>query len=447
MQRSFVLLVAAGLVLVLGSCSSEERGADSKPASSAAAPAPAASTPPSLPKGLLLALSQFEVAPDGKVLPKPGAARLEWLTRRDGVWRIGALEDGESNVFHKGMVYTPPGAAPGILTLGGNAAAVKLWRGADGGLSSQPVWRAEFGGQQNRMRDAEVGDVLGDGRPTIAVATHDQGVVALVIPDPDGSFEVREIDRQPETFVHEIELGDLDGDGMLEVYATPSEPNRMDGTPQSGKVVRYVPQKPEGRTVVADLGNRHAKEILVQDVDGDGRDELYVCVEAETEGSGSNMRIKEPVEVRRFDAGTDPAQGETIATIDDLLCRFLTAGDVDGDGRKEIVASAFKSGVWLLRPPATPTAPWRRELIDAKSSGFEHAALLTDLDGDGTDELYVAGDDQGELKRYVWKDGRPIAETVLKRKVPGSVLTWNLMPVPVELLPPAETAATPPAPE
>lgn len=438
MKRTPVLTIA--LALALGACGSGEKSGSSQPAGAEAASA----APASMPQGLLLALSQFEVGPDGKVIPKPGPARLEWVIRKDGKWQSGALEDPESNVFHKALVYTPPGAAPGILTLGGNAAALKLWRAGAGGLTSQPVWRAEFGGKQNRMRDAEIGDVLGDGRPVIAVATHDQGVVALVLPNPDGSFEVRELDREPETFVHEIELGDLDGDGVMEIYATPSEPNRLDGTPQSGKVVRYVPKKSEARKVVADLGTRHAKEILVKDVDGDGRDELYVCVEAETEGMEPNIRIKTPVEVRRYDAGTDPAKGQIIATIDDRLCRFLTAGDVDGDGKKELVAAAFKSGVWLLRPGADPHQRWKKELVDARSSGFEHAALLVDLDGDKKDELYVAGDDQGALKRYVWKDGRAVAETLLQRKVPGAVLTWNLMPVPVELLP---TPASAPAPE
>ena len=441
MQRSYA--VAAVLAVALGGCSSGEK-ADA-PALGANA---ATATPPSLPRGLLLALSQFEVGPDGKVLPKPGPARLEWLIRKDGKWETGALEDPESNVFHKALAYTPPGAAPGILTLGGNAAAVKLWREEQGGFAAQPVWRAEFGGKQNRMRDAEVGDVLGDGRPAIVVATHDQGVVALLLPNADGSFEVRELDREPDTFVHEIELGDLDGDGVLEIYATPSEPNRVDGTSQAGRVVRYVPKQGEPRTVVADLGQRHAKEILVRDVDGDGRDELYVCVEAQTEGTEPNVRIQAPVEVRRYDAGTDPAKGQTIATLDDRFCRFLTAGDVDGDGKKEIVAAPFKSGVWLLRPGADPKQPWKKELIDADSSGFEHAALLTDLDGDGKDELYVAGDDQGELKRYVWKEGRPVAEVLLRRKVPGSVMTWNLMPVQTRLIEPtrwSEPKGTKPA--
>ena len=103
----------------------------------------------------------------------------------------------------------------------------------------------------------------------IAVATHDQGVVALVKPEGEG-YVVEEIDREADTFVHEIEIGDLDGDGVLEVYATPSEPNRLDGSTQSGRVTRYVPAKGEGRVVVADLGDRHAKEIFVEDMDGDG---------------------------------------------------------------------------------------------------------------------------------------------------------------------------------
>jgi hypothetical protein len=41
----------------------------------------------------------------------------------------------------------------------------------------------------------------------LAVATHDQGVVAVVKPSGDG-WEVMEIDSEPNTFVHEIEVGD-----------------------------------------------------------------------------------------------------------------------------------------------------------------------------------------------------------------------------------------------
>jgi hypothetical protein len=386
----------------------------------------------SLPNGLLLAYSQFQVV-DGKATAKPGPARLDILTREGGEWKTEILEDAQSNVLHKALVLTPRGQPPGILTLGGSGAYVKLWRRTKGKLQASTLWHAEFGGKFNRMRDAEIADLYGDGTPAIAVATHDQGVVA-VLRQRVNKWKVERIDKKKDTFVHEIEIGDLDKDGTLEVYATPSEPNKLDAEAQRGEVVRYVPKKGEGPTVVADLGNRHAKEIYVGDVDGDGTDELYVAVEALTKGRGASLEIVEPVEIRRYDANTAPDAKVIIATIPDRLCRFLTVGDVDGDGKREMVAASFSKGLWMLRPGKDPRSEWGVESIDRDSGGFEHAALLTDLDGDGTDELYVAADVQGELRRYVWVRGRAKREVILKRDIPMSRMTWNIMPAPVDVL-------------
>jgi len=269
---------------------------------------------------------------------------------------------------------------------------------------------------------------------SLVVATHDQGVVAIVTPEGDG-YTVTEIDQAPNIFVHEIEIGDLDGDGVPEIYATPSEPNRLDGTPQSGVVVRYIPAKGNERVVVADLGDRHAKEILVADVDGDGIDELYVSIEGETEGKGASRRIKSPVEIRRYEAGTPPTEGVVIATLQDSLSRFLTVGDIDGDGKREMIVATFSTGLWLFRPGPDPSKPWKRELIDRDSAGFEHASILADLDEDGVDELYVASDKHKEVRRYVWNGRKLVREVIYTRPDDRPIFTWNLMPVPVSLIP------------
>ena len=108
----------------------------------------------------------------------------------------------------------------------------------------------------------------------------------------------------------------------------------------------------------------------MRDVDGDGVDELYVAVEAKTEGSGAATRIVEPVAILRFDADTDPKARNVIATLDDRLTRFLTAGDVDGDGKKEMVAAGFRSGLWLLRPGADPKGAWQIQQIDRRLVGL-----------------------------------------------------------------------------
>jgi hypothetical protein len=370
--------------------------------------------------GLLLSLAVLESGPSG---PVPQPAQLGILTHDGTAWNYRFIEDEDSNVFHKGMVFAPAGGEAAILTAGGTKAMIKLWN-MDG--TSSTLWEQDFGGKFSRMRDLEVADVNGDGFTDIVVATHDQGVVAVLYGDAGGSYTASELDAEPNTFVHEVEVGDLDGDGVLEIYATPSLPNKLDGTPQPGFVTRYVPGIEEGRTLVADLGDRHAKEILVDDVDGDGTDELYVSVEAVAGGR---------VEILRFDAGTDPTEGMLITSLGDTLTRFLTAGDVDGDGIKEMVAAANKSGLWLLRPGTDPRAEWSIESIDRNSGGFEHASILTDLDGDGVDELYVANDDDGEINRYVWVDGEPQRELLYTHPEGLSGFTWNIMPAPIALIP------------
>jgi hypothetical protein len=390
-----------------------------------------AKVPADMERGLLVALSQFEVGPDKKVLPKPGPAKLIIVTREGGEWKTQEIEDSDSNVFHKAFVYRPKGGEPGIVTLGGMGAHVKIWRKKDGKFTSETLWSKDFGGRWSRMRDAEIADFFGAG-PTLAVATHDQGVVVTIAPK-EGGWDVAELGAKKNTFVHEIEVGDMDGDGRMEVYATPSDPNKLDGSVQTGRVYRYVPGlEGDKETLVADLGHRHAKEILVTDMDGDGKDELYVAVEAHTERKDGRVRVVDPVEIRRYVQGTDPKSGEVIAEIRDRLCRFLTVGDVDGDGKKEMVVAPFSAGLWLLRP--TAEGKWRKKRIDKKSGGFEHAAVLLDLDGDGKDEIYVASDNQGELRRYTWNGTGFDKEVILSREIPRSVFTWNIMPVPLSLV-------------
>ncbi len=370
-------------------------------------------------QALVLAMAVLGKDENGK--PKTLPARMNILERTGAGWTSRYIEDPASTAFHKAMAYRLSDGSEGVLTLGGAAAAVKFWTP---GEAPKTLWEADFGGKFSRMRDAEVGDVYGDGTQAIVVVTHDQGVVAVLRPQPDGQVRIEELDRQPDVIVHEVELGDLDGDGVLEIYATPSAPNRMDGTPQHGQVVRYVPARGEGREELLDLGDRHAKEILADDLDGDGRDELYISVEAVSGGQ---------VEIRRYSLGeNDEPTVATVARLDDKLCRFLTAGDVDGDGRRELVAATNQKGLWLLRPSADE---WEASLIDADSSGFEHASILLDLDGDGRDELYVASDRQSEVRRYD-RVGQTWEKQVLLQYDEGLTgFTWNIMPVPKSYLP------------
>ncbi|MCU0611516.1 MAG: VCBS repeat-containing protein [Candidatus Eisenbacteria bacterium] len=368
-------------------------------------------------RGVLM-LCQAQFVTDASGHPTPGPARMELVRATNGTWDRVVLEDTLSNVFHKAMVSISAGDTS-VYTIGGDNAALTCWDA--GRVPSRPrrLWQPSFGGKHNRVRDVERGDVDGDGEQELVMATHDQGVVA-VADLVQGTWQITEVDSAPSTFVHEIEIGDVDRDGRLEFYATPSKPNKASGASQPGAVVQYSwDGQKYARAVVDSFLDTHAKEILVADLDGNG-DELYVVKEAVTTAGGAEPEV--PVTIVRYQRSKESWQKDVVSTIPDRQCRFLLASDLDGDGKKELVAASFKSGLWWVVPGGT--LPWRRELIDAASSGFEHACVAADMDADGVQELYVASDDQKELRKYLRTPGGFARTTLLP--LHGDVITWGL---------------------
>lgn len=420
----FVFLLAFGLAAGCGKAKDQEtKGRDAQPRAAVEEAKPQGKTKgekePKVTgseesRSLLVTMSQFK--PDDKGLyTVPDRAVMLVIAKEDGKWKTERVEDSESNVFHKAMQY----GDKGILTIGANEAQLKLWNKKDGKWSFETLWKTQFGGKHNRLRDFEFGDFDGDGADDLAIATHDQGVVEVVW-NKDGKWVPEEIDRHKDTFVHEIELGDLDKDGKLEIYATPSEPNTASGKDQGGKVVRYAWDGERFvRSEVVSLDTRHIKEILVADIEKDGALELYAAVEAETDGAV----IKTPVEIRRFDLKDGAFVPSKVATIGDRFTRFLVAGDVDNDGADELIAAAFSSGVWVIEKNGET---WESKNIEKTSGGFEHAAYLADIENDGRLELYVANDNAGTLERYDYEDEAYKKEVVWRRPVPSSAMVWNI---------------------
>lgn len=416
-MRSYtlVLLAVAIFAVACGKAKEESKEATGAPSTSVAL-APKAETRPSAKSGKALLVTQSLFKADEKgAYTVPDAAVMLILRPENDAWAAERVEDRESNVFHKALQY----GKLGILTLGGDKAMLKLWKMSQGKWEFETIWSPVFGGEHNRLRDFEISDFDGDGNEDLAIATHDQGVVAVVWRRGD-DWEPEELDRNPNTFVHEIEVGDLDGDGKKEIYATPSQPNKLSGESQGGKVVRFVwnGQKFEKGEVLS-LETRHVKEIMVADVDADGKQELYAVIEAEMNGSA----VKEPVEIRRFDFEGGRFKSTVVATLQDRFCRFLVAGDVDQDGKKEIVAAAFSTGVWVIEQES---GAYRAVSIDSKSGGFEHAAYVADLEGDGKEELYVADDNGGVVRRYDFEAGSYVGKVINRRVVPSEAMTWNI---------------------
>ncbi len=369
---------------------------------------------------LLVAQAQFlYVTQDGKRIPTPGPAVLTIKQKTAEGWHTTILEDPQSNVFHKALFV--PGKRQ-ILTIGAMEAALKVWEYRDSGPVQRILWSPFFGGKWDRLRDLERDDVTGDGTAELIMATHDQGVIA-VARQQGNLWSIKEIDRETGIFVHEIEVGDVDGDGIKEFFATPSQPNKAMGGPQPGKVIMYKwGGKGFSKRTVESSEATHAKEILACEMGGTkGVATLFAVFEAETRLQGDRLVRVSPVRIKQYYFDNGKISSNVIATLNDYQCRFLTAGDIDGDGHPELVAAAMKSGLWLIKPHGDG---WRVSAIDADSSGYEHATCLADLDGDGKQEIYVAADDQHELRSYTW-NGKSFDRKVIDT-IPENRITWNI---------------------
>lgn len=347
---------------------------------------------------------------------QPGPARLEiWRSKADG-WERVRVEDADSNVFHKAIPFQE-----GILTIGAEKALLKHWTMKDGRWNSETLWERDWKGKFNRLRDIEVGDVNHDGKDDLVIATHDAGVVAVIEPKTASSEQTLiEMDEVQDTFVHEIEIGDINGDGKLEFFATPSDRNQSKKS-QAGKVVMYRwDGKEYKRTIVEEYKKTHAKEILVADVTGDQQAELFSVLEAERVGKA----IIKPVEIRQYTEQPDGSfTSQTAFTLKDEQCRFLVPGDFDHDGKVDLVAAGYHSGLWIARQADDGT--WQTTLIDKDSSGFEHTSYATDIDGDGKVELVVAADNQASLNIYRWNGSDFDKEKI--GDIAPNTFTWNIV--------------------
>jgi len=167
----------------------------------------------------------------------------------------------------------------------------------------------------------EVGDLLGDGCQQVVWAN--SAGTRLVALEHDGNrlweAEVANADRHGVTA---LLIADVDGDGASEVVVGehPGEANNVLILDPEGQVKRRVELPPGKR----DYANCAIDSFGLADIDGDGFRELVVAVN----GGCVYVLDRDGVEMLR------------ISGLPDFFEHFLHTGDLDGDGRDEIFVSA-----------------------------------------------------------------------------------------------------------
>ncbi|MAW59380.1 MAG: hypothetical protein CMJ94_00945 [Planctomycetes bacterium] len=369
---------------------------------------------------------QFVPGPTGWSL-EPASGEVEWPRNSAGKVTKKSYEMKGGNVFHKAMWWEPAFGDPGILTISANMPYLQIWRRGSAGWTSETLWTAIVGGKEQRFRDVEIGDVDGDGQDELVVVTHDAGAVFVIEQTAEGLVPTELHRWEERIFAHEVEIGDVDGDGKPEFFTTPSEPNRLDGQHQAGWIDMYRHNAESGeytRVNVAELTDRHAKEVMAADYDGDGRVELYAALEAE----GTVDKVNA---VRRWVWDGEAMVEDATIEIDGKMCRFLVLCDTTGDGVNEIIAATRKAGIFRIHQE---DGEWKTKKIvmSYMSGGFEHATYAFDWDGDGKDELFVASDEQKKMNMFRHNSETDSYKPTGIASWKGSdYFVWNVMPLPI----------------
>ena len=238
-----------------------------------------------------------------------------------------------------------------------------------------------------------VGDLDGDGRLEV-VAVVDSWPRSVYVWDADG----RLLPGWPVSLGSPDEIGapmlaDLDGDGDLEIVIAAGRFSA--GLPWGPVIYAFhhdgsvLPGWPVAITPGV-WGPMWTSAPAAGDLDGDGNPEVVLC---STEGS-----------VSAFDTDGALLPGWPVSmAVQGWLYATPAVGDLDGDGRAEVVVMDSGAQGWVLRGDGSVADGWPVDNSTGESV-CPSSPVLADIDGDGRREAiflagghYYAYDYQGQL--------------------------------------------------
>ncbi len=225
--------------------------------------------------------------------------------------------------------------------------------------------------------------------------------------------------------------GDMNGDGLPDLaVGAPNDPTPTTGM---GRVYIYFGGPDFGKTVSGSVssgedGDGFGEAVnLRNDINGDGLADLIVGAPRSAKSGATSGRVYIWFGKREGSIGGKEDAQIPLGTTNDLFGTSLATGDLNGDGKADLVVGSphhnvgekIPGSVFIFRGGSTSKFTQAAQIISGEATQFhdqfgKSVAIVPDLNGDGIMDLIVGapqvtvgGRQLG--KAYLYHGGSPVA--------------------------------------